>query len=133
MLMNWNPSDRQLRQFGLTAWIALPIVAAFWTALAVPAILAAVGVGTLVALLGWFSPRSLKWPFVALSLLSLPIGFVLHELCLGLVYFGVLVPLGLVFRCLGRDALGMRRDARATSYWQVKKQPSGVASYFRRW
>jgi hypothetical protein len=133
MPMNWNPSDRQLRQFGLTAWIALPILAAFWTAPAAARIAGAAGVGTLGAVLGWFYPRSLKWPFVALSLLSLPIGFVLHELCLALVYFGVLVPLGLVFRCLGRDALGMRRDARATSYWQVKKEPSGVASYFRRW
>ena len=131
--MIWNPSDRQLRQFGLTAWIALPIIAAFWKAGAVPAILIAAGIGATAAALGLIYPRSLKAPFVVLRLLTLPIGFAVHELCLGLVFFAVLVPLGLVFRCLGRDALQKRLDAGATGYWQAKEQPSDVASYFRRW
>ena len=28
--MNWNPTDRQLRQFGLTALAALPALAWLW-------------------------------------------------------------------------------------------------------
>jgi hypothetical protein len=45
-------------------------------------------------------------------------------LALGLVFFLILTPLGLLMRMLGADLLRLRRDAQLTSYW-VDRQPPG--------
>ena len=71
--------------------------------------------------------------YIVLCLLAWPIGIVVNELLVALMFFAVFVPLGLVFRCLGRDALQRKIDPHASSYWQPKPQPKDAASYFRRW
>jgi hypothetical protein len=54
------------------------------------------------------------------------------ELAMLLIYFGVFLPIGLLFRTAGRDALQRGFDRNRKSYWQVKKQPRDGASYFRQ-
>jgi hypothetical protein len=54
------------------------------------------------------------------------------ELAMLLIYFGVFLPIGLLFRAAGRDALQRRFDPSQNSYWQAKKQPHDIASYFRQ-
>ena len=131
--INWNPSDRQLRQFGLTALLLLPLLTGLWTAGNVALVLGAAALGVIAAALGFLAPRRLKPPFLALSLLTFPLGILVHELSLILLFFGVFAPLGLLFRCAGRDSLQRQFDREATTYWQPKEQPTDVASYFRRW
>ena len=60
-------------------------------------------------------------------------GLVIHDLVLSLAFFLVVVPVGLVFRLFGRDPLQLKIDRSAGTYWQPKKQPRDVRSYFRRW
>ena len=50
-----------------------------------------------------------------------------------LTAIAVFLPIGLLLRLLGRDPLDRKFDAQASSYWQPKKPPGDVASYFRRW
>ena len=57
--------------------------------------------------------------------------FLLGEIALLVIYFGVFLPMALLFRLLKRDALQLQRDPRAATYWQTKKQPTHVASYYR--
>ena len=129
--MNWNPTDRQLRQFGLTALVALPVLAWLWRGgLAAVLIAAAVGVG--LASIAAVYPRGIKPLFLGMTLLALPIGMAVHEVTMAVTFFGVFVPLGLVFRLIGRDPLAKRIDRQAPSYWQPKKQPRDAASYFRQ-
>ena len=47
--------------------------------------------------------------------------------------FSVVVPVGLAFRLFGRDPLQLKMDRHSSTYWQPKKQPRDVRSYFRRW
>ena len=67
-----------------------------------------------------------------MALLALPIGIAVHEVTMAVMFFGVFVPLGLVFRLIGRDPLAKRIDRNAASYWLPKKQPRDAASYFRQ-
>ena len=57
---------------------------------------------------------------------------VIGELALFLVYFGVVLPVGLVARIARRDALKMKFDREATSYWEAKSKPRDTASYYRQ-
>jgi len=129
--INWNPSDRQLRQFGIVSLVAFPLLAWLWKAsLAVVVGFGLAGAG--LALLGLTFPRALKPIFLGLMLVSLPIGLVVGEAAMLVIYYGVFLPIGLVFRILGRDSLEMRFDRQAVTYWRPKPQPRGPASYYRQ-
>jgi hypothetical protein len=47
-------------------------------------------------------------------------------LAMGLVFFTLVVPIGLVMRALGKDKLRLRRDPGAASYW-IDREPPGPA------
>jgi hypothetical protein len=131
--MDWNPSERKLRQF---AWAWLAFVAILWPAIAVMRghrVTAEVALA--VGLVGWqigvARPALLKWPFVLLSLVTWPIGQVVGRLAMVVVFFLVITPMGLVQRLSGRDPMGRRFDATAASYWRPRK-PSAPDRYLRQ-
>jgi hypothetical protein len=139
--ISWNPSDKQLRQFGICALLALPLLGWLtlgrtapedWSAIELAAFCAFSAVGLLAGSLAWLSPRSLRIAFVAATLITLPIGLVMGELLLVAVYFGIFTPVALVFRLIGRDALDRRPDAGAASYWTPKAQAASAEQYFRQ-
>lgn len=129
--MQWDPTRRQLRQFAVAAAITLPMFAWLWGASAVAiGVLAAAGAA--LAAVGLTHPALLKPAFLGMSLLALPIGLVVGELVLITVYFGVFLPVGLVFRLMGRDALLLKLDRRADSYWSAKKQAKRPGDYYHQ-
>ncbi len=128
---NWKPTQRQLRQFGLLSALALPALAWLWS-LGSVWISGLALVGTVIATLAWCLPVVVKPIFVGLMLVAWPIGWVLSELILLLVYALLFVPMGCVFRCLGRDSLHRKFDRQRESYWEPKSQPRSVASYYRQ-
>jgi hypothetical protein len=129
--IDWNPSVRKLRQFGLVCLVVLPLLGWLWirTTNWIGA-LAAVGLALAVA--GLAAPQVLRPVFVAISLIAAPIGLVVGELTMAAIYFGVFLPTGLIFRFIGRDALQRKLDRQATTYWQAKRPPTSVASYYRQ-
>jgi hypothetical protein len=50
---------------------------------------------------------------------------VVGRLAIGVLFFCVLTPLGLVLRLAGRDALRLRLDRRAPSYWIERASADG--------
>jgi len=130
--MNWDPPPRQLRQFGALCAVVLPALAwRVWGGNST-AVLVAGALGLAAAVTGWFAPRALKPVFIALSLVALPIGRILAEVAMLLMFCLVFLPIGLVFRLAGREGLHLRLDRSATTYWQPKLQPKSVASYYRQ-
>lgn len=129
----WNPSDRQLRQFGLVALVALPLAGWVWGGVGTGLFCATIAAGALAAVVGLVCPRLLKPLFLALSLAAAPIGLIVSELAMLLIFVVVFLPIGLVFRLLGRDPLARRLDRQAASYWEPKKPSAGPASYLRQW
>jgi hypothetical protein len=139
--MSWNPSERQLRQFGLCATIAGPLLGwivmgrtapSTWEPSQALALAAFAMLGLLGGLLGAFRPSSLKLVFIAVTLLTIPIGMVLGELMLLIVYFGIFTPVAALFRLIGRDALHRRFEPAASSYWAPKARAANAREYFRQ-
>ena len=128
---NWQPTDRQLRQFGAISLVALPLVGWLWGVSTV-AIAVLASVGLLIAALGYVIPKSIQPLFVFLMAIATPIGMVIGELAMIMIYFGMFVPLAVCFRLIGRDVLDRKIDRAAKTYWQPKKQPQSVASYYRQ-
>lgn len=140
--MNWQPTERQLRQFGWMALVGLPLAGWLFAGKPWPlstatmlqiSVIAVLGVaGAVCAMLAEARPNLLRTPFIALTLVALPIGMVVSELILAVIYFAVFAPVALLFKLTGRDALDRQLDRTSVTYWRPKAQPKGVESYFRQ-
>ena len=132
---NTDPSRRELRNFalfwfpafvavvGLVVWRktdALPIAAGIW-ALALPSIA-----------LSFTVPRAMKPVFVVLMYLSYPIGFVLSHVMFAVFYFGVITPMALFMKLVGRDALRRKRQPAAESHWTDRAPVTDTKRYFKQ-
>jgi len=58
--------------------------------------------------------------------LGVLLGKLISPLALGILFYGVLSPVGALLRILGKDPLRLKRDLAAESYWIVRK-PAGPA------
>ena len=133
--VNWNPSHKQLRNFGVVALIATPLISLllylikgvliYW----ISAILA---VGVIIFLSSRISLRITKVFYLFLMTAAAPIGFVVSITLLAIFYFLLLMPLGLLFRLIGRDPLCRRFDPKVDSYWIVHRQPESLDRYFHQ-
>jgi len=128
----WRPSTRMLRQFA-ALWVVFGCILA-WRLGAMAgseAGLTVVALALIIGLPGLIWPRTIRRPFLAMFLLTFPIGWVVSHVVLTALYYLVFTPLGLAFRLTGRDALVLRRPARP-SHW-VPRQPAAAADrYFRQ-
>ena len=131
--IKWHPDNRQVRNFGLASLVALPLATALSIRGSWPAIGYAAAIGGLLAVLGLAWPQGLRPLLVAINVVTAPLALAIHDLVLSLAFFVVIVPVGLLFRLWGRDPLQLRMDRGASTYWQAKKQPRDIRSYFRRW
>jgi hypothetical protein len=68
----------------------------------------------------------------ALTALSLPVGFVVSHAVMGILFFGVLTPIGLLFRLTGRDRLARTREADRSTYWEPCAPAASVERYYRQ-
>ena len=129
--LNWHPTTRQLRQFGGLCLVALPALGWLWTGS--PTLIATLAViGLMMASAAWIYPKAIAPVFVGLLLITAPIGMVIGEIAMFLIFVMVFLPIGMFFRVIARDRLQRKLDRDATSYWQPKRQPSSVASYYRQ-
>ncbi len=129
--INRTPSNQQLQQFGVISLLALPGIAWIWGA-PQNVVMTLAGVGLALATIGFVRAPWLKPVFLGLSFVTVPVGFVVSEVTLVLIYGGVFLPIGMLFRMMKRDSLQLE-PVQADSYWQKKPAPPGVAGYYRQW
>lgn len=83
----------------------------------------ALGVAAVFALLAGMRPTLLA----GLNRLWIKLGVLLGKLvspvALGVLFYGVLVPIGVMMRLAGKDPLRLKRDSDADSYWIPRKPP----------
>lgn len=130
--INTKPSKRQLRQFGLLCIVLLPAITWLWGGSSSSIGVAAL-IGAGLGLLGIFAPGTLKPVFVGLVLISFPIGLILGELILLMIFIGVFLPMALVFRIIGRDVLQRRMSAESETFWVPRSAPGNVRRYFQQY
>ena len=127
--LDLKPTDRKLRQFAVLLAV-IGAALAVWRysggrSVIVPAAAAAIGV------LGAAWPAVARPVYVALTVATFPIGWVVSRLLLGVVFYAVFTPVALIFRMIGRDALRLR-PTEEESYWTPKKQSASKAHYMRQ-
>ena len=122
--INWNPSRKVLRDFGLIGLIACPALAGvfYWQHLPAWLCWTIAGFGVVLFAFSRLSLTVTRWLFVGLTLWVPRLGFVVGVVVLGIIFYGLLTPLGLAFRLAGRDPLRLRRDPSRTSNWQPHTQ-----------
>ncbi len=131
LTVNWQPSSRQLRQFVCLASIALPFTAWMWS-LSNATVLSLGAAGSCLAAIGLVWPKLANPVYLATTAITFPIGILLSEFVLLLIFLLTFIPLGLVFRLNGRNRLKLSFDTLCDSYWEDKKQPRSVASYYHQ-
>ncbi len=112
---------KRLRSFGFTVGVAACILAAllFWRAKAAWPI--AAGFGGVLLLLGALAPgllRPIEWAWMKVAL---ALGWFMTRVILGIVFFLVFTPAGLILRLLRKDPLGLRLHSAAESYWNPRE------------
>lgn len=145
-----NPTDRQLRQFAATLACGLPM-AAWWLSKQsgvgsllfrggswrwddgnATAVLAALAVGLACLGAGWLKPAWLRPLYLGLILVTRPLGLVVGEALLLVLYFLVFTPIGLLSQWVGRDPLTRRFDPHRDTYWRPLSGQRDPASYFKQ-
>jgi len=133
--LNLKPTDKILREFGVISIFGFGLLGALaawkWDAWTLACMLWATGVVAL--LLALLRPRMLRWLYVPLMVAAFPVGFVVSNMILFILYFGLFTPIALVFRVAGRDALRRKLQPDCDSYWIEKKDPRPVSQRFKQY
>ncbi len=83
-----------------------------------------VGVAGAFAVVAVVIPRVLAAPNRLWMKLGILLGKIVSPIALGILFYLVFLPIGLLMRLAGKDPLKLKRDAAATSYW-VDREPPG--------
>jgi hypothetical protein len=130
-----KPSAKVLRQFagawlvvfsamGLHEWLGKGR-AEFGQVLCVIAVVAGV--------LGLIKPAAVRWIFVVWMVLAFPIGWVISQAALAVLFYGMITPVALLFRLRGRDLLCRKPAPERASFWVEKPAPSDTRSYLNQY
>src|SRR5258706_16142503 len=112
------------RVFGLVMAAAFLVIAGWPLLNAAPARWWAVGIAVLFALPAWLKPGLLSQLNRLWMKLGVLLGRLVGPIALGVLFYGVLTPLGTLMRLAGKDPLRLKLDADADSYW-IQPHPPG--------
>jgi hypothetical protein len=143
MPIDWKPSRATLRSFGLIAVAAFGIFAILARGKVYPfktlsdpsAAYTAIVLWALAAYCGFFAfvaPIAVKPIYLLLTVVSYPIGFVMSYMVMAIMYYGVITPVGILFKIIGRDTMRRTFDPSAETYWIKRRPPDSVKRYFRQ-
>lgn len=141
--LNLNPDERTLRQFGFIALGGFGLLAACafyetWMfsfglgAARAPVAYGLAGLAAVAALFSLFHPKANKAIYVGIAVLAFPIGFVMSYVVLGVLFFGVFAPIGLLLRATGTDPMQRALSKGQPSYWSSARPARSKESYFRQ-
>jgi hypothetical protein len=132
--VNLNPEVHVLRQFGGICTLFFGGMA-IWRFVAlgrpIDATLLAL-VSIVCAILTLTRPNWLRALFVASIVATFPIGWVISNAVLLLLYFGLMTPLALAFRWSGRDQLNLNPAQDDETFWSPKTSERDKRTYFKQ-
>jgi hypothetical protein len=132
--IQWNPDRKQLRQF---AGIWFPALCALvgWSIARKTGHLHEVEIGWAIAgiisIAGLVFPPLIRPIFVGLILLTYPIGWVVSHVLLGLIFYGIVTPIGIILRLTGHDPLQINAPL-GNSLWKSPTGKTNPARYLRQ-
>lgn len=116
--INWKPGPRELREFGIAMLIGFGLIGVViwfkWHNLGVAA--GCWVFGAVSGLLGLSGTRAALPIYRVWMGIAFVMGNLISRICLVVFFYGLITPMGLIRRLIGRDALGLRARGRP-SYW----------------
>ena len=112
-------SFRAEREFGLVVGGIFVLLACWWLYRGkfIHAAYVTLPLGSVLLLSGLIVPRALVLPNKVWMLLAEGLSFVTTRIVLGIVFFVIMTPIGVIKRLTGWDPLS-RRSGRSGSYWK---------------
>ena len=132
--IQWNPSTKQLRQFAgiwfpafcaLVGW-SIGHKTGHWSEVEIGWVLAG-----LLSVGGLVLPALIRPIFVGLILLTFPIGWVVSHLLLGLIFYGLVTPIGYILRISGHDPLQLKKPG-GNTVWKTSVGKTDATRYLRQ-
>jgi hypothetical protein len=133
--INLQPTDRILRQFA-GAWLLVlsGVAANQWLMRGNPRVAAALlAAALLVGVAGLIRPPAVRWLFVGATVAAFPIGWVVSQVMLFVLFAVVITPVALLFKLRGRDRLARRGREQQASYWKPKTTTADMRRYLRQY
>ena len=112
------------RSFGLVFGVVFFLIAAWPVLHGQPLRWWAIGIAAGFSLLAFVKPALLAVPNRLWTKLGVLLGKVVSPIALGILFYGVFAPMGVLVRLLGKDPLRLKLDAKADSYW-IRREPPG--------
>jgi hypothetical protein len=119
--MNQQPTSKDLRQFGLIVGGVFSVIG-LW-----PMVfrddsprLWAIIIGSLLIVLGAVVPRSLKQIHFVWMKVGHVLGWINTRIILGVIYYALFTPMGLIMRLMGKDSMHRVFRQDATTYRVVR-------------
>lgn len=143
--IEWNPGPKKLRNFGFFAFLGFGLMALL-VAKRNGALTADEATGSIAwgfislfaalalacPLLSLTFPKALRPVWITLSLVAVPIGFVISHIVMSLIFYGLFTPLALFFKLIGRDPMQRKLAPDAETYWEKRPPAPEAKRYFRQ-
>ena len=133
--LNLKPSDKQLRSFGLIGLIMCTLIGGILLAMGkipVAGFAVFVAVGVLLFILSRVSLKLIRPVYLALIVVTFPIGWVVSHCVMVVFYYGVVTPIAVFFKLTKRDPLYRTMDPKAETYWIRRTRKRSAKDYFRQ-
>jgi len=132
--INKNPSPRELKAFALALgmlFAAVGLMILWKTGVAVAACAVWI-IGPRLIAVYLALPATRRRIYVGWMCAMAPVGWLVSHAALAIVFFAVVVPIGLVMRLVGRDPMDRRRAPSAESYWLAHQTDETPGDNFRQ-
>jgi hypothetical protein len=71
--------------------------------------------------------------YIAWMGLGITIGIFTQPIVVGVAYVLLFIPVGFVFRAIGRDLMKRKMAVKAESYWEECEEPDDPVTYFKQY
>jgi len=111
-----------LRKFGITVGIILMIIAGFLFWKEKDASQIFLTIGTLLFFLGIAIPFILKPIYWVWMIFAIILGWIMTRIILGLLFYIVFTPIGLISRLLGKQFIELQWNKTSSTYWNYRSR-----------
>ncbi len=128
-----NPTPRMLRQFSGAGLVVFAGLAGHRALVRHdPGAALVLGAVALLGLIGLVRPARMRWLFIGATVITFPIGWIISQLVLLLMFLLVITPVALFLRLRGRDILQLKRPPDNVSLWQQRPERTEPGRYLKQ-
>jgi saxitoxin biosynthesis operon SxtJ-like protein len=127
-------SDKTLRQFAALSLLVFGGMAAWrlWHGQSGAFTIVLLALALVIGGVGLLLPAAIRPIYAGWMIAAFPIGWAVSKIVMGLMFYLVFTPVGVLFRLMGRDPLQLRRR-QAGSFWAPKAPTQSGDEYLRQY